>query len=231
MVEILQAALPDADPRDFSALAHDLIERTTGKATVLQMADLAEMLSQRGGTPGEPQAYKDHYVERLTEHIEARRADLTSGRVSAEALLVPGVSQMLAALQAHKVTSYLASGSDHQAVVEEIEWLGLAHYFEDRIYGARTDENYRSKGQVIAQIKQQYDLKGPELVVLGDGAVEIEEAEAAGAIGVGVASNEAERRGIDPKKRARLIAVGADLIVPDFSQADALINYLFPPTK
>jgi hypothetical protein len=66
---------------------------------------------------------------------------------------------------------------------------------------------------------------------LGDGAVEIEEAEAAGAIGVGFASNEAERRGIDPKKRARLIAVGADLIVPDFSQADALINYLFPPTK
>jgi phosphoglycolate phosphatase len=65
------------------------------------------------------------------------------------------------------------------------------------------------------------------LVAFGDGFVEIEDAKSAGGIAVGVASNEATRQGIDTWKRERLIQAGADLIIPDFREQEALIAHLF----
>jgi hypothetical protein len=43
---------------------------------------------------------------------------------------------------------------------------------------------------------------------------------------VGVASNELRRYGLNQSKRTRLIKAGADIIVPDFSQADRLLDLL-----
>jgi hypothetical protein len=63
-------------------------------------------------------------------------------------------------------------------------------------------------------------------VAFGDGYVEIEDTRRVGGIAVGVASNEATRQGIDAWKRERLIQAGADVIIPDFSQHEALIEYL-----
>jgi DUF971 family protein len=57
--------------------------------------------------------------------------------------------------------------------------------------------------------------------------VEIENVRAVGGTAVGVASNEAERRGIDAWKRERLLRAGADAIVPDYRNLDALSGYLF----
>jgi hypothetical protein len=54
------------------------------------------------------------------------------------------------------------------------------------------------------------------LIAFGDGYVEIEDTKAAGGIAVGLATNEAERSGIDDWKRERLIDSGADIILPDF---------------
>ena len=47
-----------------------------------------------------------------------------------------------------------------------------------------------------------------------------------GGIAVGVASDEVRRFGANPVKRTRLIRGGADLIVPDYSQLDALLGVL-----
>jgi phosphoglycolate phosphatase len=65
------------------------------------------------------------------------------------------------------------------------------------------------------------------LIAFGDGYVEIEDAHLAGGISVGVASNEANRHGIDIRKRKRLIDAGADIIIPDFRNQDKLVAYLF----
>jgi hypothetical protein len=46
-------------------------------------------------------------------------------------------------------------------------------------------------------------------------------------IAVGVASDEKNRCGIDEWKRNRLIAAGADMIIPDFREAGLLEAYLF----
>jgi beta-phosphoglucomutase-like phosphatase (HAD superfamily) len=62
--------------------------------------------------------------------------------------------------------------------------------------------------------------------VFGDGPVEIREARKNGAVAIGLASNEEQRFGINPRKRSRLILAGADLLIPDFSWADELVAHL-----
>jgi hypothetical protein len=65
------------------------------------------------------------------------------------------------------------------------------------------------------------------LLAFGDGFVEIEETKKAGGIAVGVATDEANRQGIDEWKRERLIQAGADVIIPDFREQEELIQYLW----
>jgi phosphoglycolate phosphatase len=80
---------------------------------------------------------------------------------------------------------------------------------------------------VIDRILNENNLSGSQLVTLGDGYVEIEDTKAVGGIAVGLATDEAERQGVDEWKRRRLIAAGADLIVPDFSRHQVLVAHLF----
>ena len=47
-----------------------------------------------------------------------------------------------------------------------------------------------------------------------------------GGIGIGVASDEPRRYGLNAAKRARLIRAGADMVIPDFSQLDQLRKIL-----
>ncbi len=65
-------------------------------------------------------------------------------------------------------------------------------------------------------------------MAVGDGPVEIRNVKAAGGIAIGVPSDEKAGFGLDEEKRERLIKAGADIIVPDFSEAQALADYLFP---
>jgi hypothetical protein len=56
--------------------------------------------------------------------------------------------------------------------------------------------------------------------------VEIRETRKRGGLTVGIASNEERRYGLNASKRGRLIRAGADVIVPDYSQMDALFHWL-----
>ena len=84
-----------------------------------------------------------------------------------------------------------------------------------------------SKAMIIDQILREHRLHGEQLVVFGDGYVEIENAKRVGGLAVGVASDEVRREGVDAWKRSRLIQAGADLIVPEFRQQARLLSYLF----
>jgi len=65
------------------------------------------------------------------------------------------------------------------------------------------------------------------ILTFGDGPVEIRETHKRGAYTIGVASDEVRRYGLDLSKRRRLIEAGADLVIPDYSQLDALMRVLF----
>lgn len=234
MVEILLKTTPFDSAQDgrheseeeLYALVTEFVDRLTGKQTIYQMLQLCEEVRRRGGEPLSPLDYKWMYLDRLWEHIKGRVAGLQSGQLVPEDMMVPGAVSILEALRARGATCYLASGTDEVYVLDEATALGLSPYFA-AIYGAVDDYQNYSKKMVIERILDENHLSGPELVTFGDGYVEIEDTKAVGGIAVGVASDEANRRGINERKRGRLIEAGADLIIPDFRQHERLVAYLF----
>lgn len=226
MVEILLQTPRHEDEEELRRVVTDFVDRLTGKQTIYQMLRLCEEVEKRGGTPADPLVYKRMYHDRLWERIKGRVAALERGEVPPEEMMVPGALEMVKALRTRGVTCYLASGTDEPYVLREAAVLGLTPYFA-RIYGALDDYKRYSKKVVIERILRENDLHGSEFVAFGDGFVEIEDAKAVGGIAVGVASNEATREGVNLWKRERLIAAGADLIVPDFQEHDRLVAYLF----
>ena len=105
---------------------------------------------------------------------------------------------------------------------------GLDVYFGQHVYGAVDDFKTFSKAKVIRRILDENQVDGNRLVGFGDGYVEIMNVKEAGGTAVAVASNEAARDGDpDPWKRKRLIGVGADLVIPDYQDASALVSLLW----
>ncbi|MFQ5342521.1 MAG: HAD family hydrolase [Anaerolineae bacterium] len=225
MVEILLQTPRHESEEELHAIVTDYVERLTGKQTIYQMIQLCEEVRERGSRPLSAQVYKQMYHERLMTRIESRLLALKSGQVRPEKMMVPGALSMLEALRARNVTCYLASGTDELFVLDESAALGIASHFAG-IYGALDDYKNYSKRKVIERIITDNHLTGSEFASFGDGFVEIEDTKAVGGIAVGVASNEATRRGVNQWKRRRLIQAGADLIVPDFREHERLVTYL-----
>ncbi len=225
MVEILMHTPDHESLPEVQQTVRTYVANTTGKQTIYQMIRLAEEVQKRGGQPKDPLAYKEEYHHRLMEHITNRLDGLRQGRLTPQDLSVPGSLEALEEITQAGITCFLASGTDEKYVLDEAELLGIAHYFK-QIYGALDDYKNFSKRMVIQKIIQQNSLKGPELVAFGDGYVEIEDTKAVGGIAVGLATNEADREGIDPWKRDRLIASGADLIMADFKSFSECWQYL-----
>jgi phosphoglycolate phosphatase-like HAD superfamily hydrolase len=225
--ELLATGTPEP-AEAISSVCREFVTRLTGKQTIYQMIRLAEEIRRRGGKPRDPLEYKEKYHGRLMEKIRLRREALRSGQARPEDCLVAGALKVLAAIRGRGLPIYLASGTDRKYVVEEAGLLGLTPYFGDRIYGAIDDYTKYSKQLVIERILRENNVDGSSLLGFGDGYVEIQNIKSAGGVAVAVASDEAGRSGRpDPWKRDRLIGVGADLVIPDFRDADALLAYLF----
>lgn len=227
MLEVLRETPHREDDEALERNVNEYVTRSTGIQTIYQMIELAKMVEARGGKPRDPLEYKAEYVRRLRNHIKDRVEGLKSGKYRPEDLMVPGAYAILEGLRARGVTCYLASGTDQPDVFDEANALGLTPYFGTRIYGALdVDYERHSKRVVIQRILHENSLAGPNLVTFGDGFVEIEDTKAVGGIAVGVASDEVRREGIDSWKRERLIQAGADIIVPDYREHEALLAYL-----
>lgn len=229
MLELLMETPKHEEEGEIAQIVRKFVAELTGKQTIYQMIRLAEEIARRGGTPLEPIAYKNEYNKRLMERIKKRISDLEQKKASPESMAVPGAIEFVKQLHASGVRCFLASGTDEKYVLHEAELLGLVPYFED-IFGAQDDYKNFSKKMVIDRIIQTYHLSGTEFISFGDGYVEIENTKSVAGVAVGVASNEAERFGIDEWKRSRLIAAGADLIIPDFRETNDLINYFLSPS-
>jgi phosphoglycolate phosphatase-like HAD superfamily hydrolase len=226
MVEWLLDTPEHEGEAEITAVVTEFVTRLTGKQTIYQMIQLADEVTKRGGAPRDPLEYKRIYLDGLWARIQHRVAGLKAGRIPPDELMVPGGRAMLQALAARGVRCYLASGTDEPYVLDEAAALQLTPFFAG-IYGAKDDYINFSKKILIERIIAENRLAGPEFVAFGDGFVEIEDSKAVGGIAVGVASDEANRAGIDAWKRTRLIEAGADLIVPDFREHEALVAYLF----
>lgn len=232
MVEMLAGEEGDADGsvrREVEAY----VDSSTGLQTILQMQWLAEAVARHRGAAHALSAtrYKAIYDERLLGPVGERLDRLARGELCREALMIAGADDFVRALAERGLTLYLASGTDREHVRREASALGLDRYFGGGIFGALGSVEEYSKAQVIRDILERHGLRGPELLVVGDGPVEIGEGKARGAVTLGVASDEVRRRGLNPRKRDRLRAAGADLLVADFTATGDLLACLFPPAR
>lgn len=225
---LLPYARSGEPPAAITALVRNFVTELTGKQTIYQMIRLAEEIRLRGGEPLDPQAYKAEYHDRLMAVIAGRREGLASGRVPRASLLVAGSLDILEGLRARGTAIYIASGTDEHYVLEEARLLGLDAYAPGRIYGAQADYRTFSKEMVLQRILKENAVDGEALIAFGDGYVEIADCRAAGGLAVAVASDETARSGrCDAWKRERLIGAGADLVIPDYRETAALLNYVW----
>ncbi len=204
------------------------INESTGIQTIHQMKWLAATVHERGmnpTAPTDPWWYKDEYNRRLMENIQTRLARLTGGEAAQTDFVMAGSEDFLKALCGRGVKLYVASGTDHPDVLNEVAALGLTKYFT-HIAGAPVKQENCSKEKVIAQLMEAEGLRGDDFAVIGDGKVEIRLGSEAGARTIGLASNEKDRCGVDEIKRERLIKAGADVIAGDFLETDALLSFL-----
>ncbi|MFH1940817.1 MAG: HAD family hydrolase [bacterium] len=206
------------------------IDESTGIQTIFQMEILVGMVKEFGIVPDnrilDAWGYKKAYNDRLMVLIRERIADLESGKKSIQDFILNGSVDFCRKLYDRGVRMYLASGTDREDVQNESKILKIARYFQGGIYGAVGRIEDFSKDKVIKEIIKNHSLYGPEVVVFGDGPVEIRNARSNGAIAVGIASDEVKGSGWNERKVNRLMDAGCDILMPDFSDGDALLRYL-----
>ena len=209
----------------------EFIDKTTGIQTLVQMQGLAKLVREFGVVPEEAVLdefrYKQIYLDALMGLVNERTLQLQRGELDVTDFTVKKAPELLQRLHDAGVKLYLASGTDEQDVVAEAETLGYAGLFEGRIYGAVGDVTVEAKRVVLDRILRDIGAENvAQMVAFGDGPVEMRETRKRGGLTVGVASDELRRYGLNPGKRSRLIRAGADIVVPDFSQLDALLGLL-----
>lgn len=206
----------------------EYVERLTGKETIYQMMQFVEELKKRNAenilTPLE---YKREYYRRLDPIVDARKAKLDRGELTPEQLRVPLSAKFLEGLIERNVKLYLASGTDEDYVKKEVAFVGMSELFTGGIWGARDDVKSFNKAMAIKMIIEKNNLHPSEILVTGDGIVELENAREFGGIALGVYTAETNQYDMNKRKRERLINAGAHLLMPDFTYYRELIEYLY----
>ncbi len=231
---ILGEKYSDADEtlyRKVKSRIDEFIDKTTGIQTLMQMKILLGIIREFGFVPDDEMldeyGYKEIYNKELMKMVKEREKKLMSGELMVDDLTIKNAVPFLKRLYDSGVKLYLTSGTDEADVKHEAAVLGYDYLFDGRIHGAVGDVNKEAKKIVLDRILDSIGKSGAgHIVTFGDGPVEIRETHKRGGITVGIASNELRRYGLNEAKRTRLIKAGADIVVPDFSQADRLLDLL-----
>ncbi|MCR5042166.1 MAG: HAD family hydrolase [Clostridia bacterium] len=225
---MLEFMLGGASPGSEPALRDEVrryIDESTGIQTVYQMEWLSDRVFELTGVRRDKWEYKEEYNRRLMSSVSLKKRAVENGDEPAENYLIAGSVDFLKALRDRGVGLYLASGTDHADVLREAELLGVADLFRT-IAGAPEHRADCSKESVLKMLFEENGFSGGELLVVGDGKVEIALGKRYGGFSLGAATNELSRRGVDPVKRERLLKAGADAITGDFTDAASLFGWL-----
>ena len=230
MLEIFLPLLPrradDTEPALRESLLAD-IYALNGKLTIHQMSRFAERVRERGGTSPDPETLRQEFQATLDRNIAERSAQLREGKQRPDDFVVHGGGVLLEKIAARDLKLFILSGTLEDRVRVESELVGVARFFGARVIGSRLDEAF-SKLLHLEQILREERIPAANLLAMGDGAVEIEATKTLGGLAIGVASDETHNGSgvMEPHKRRALIVAGADAIIPDYREPDALLARL-----
>lgn len=214
---------PDDLVNEIDAYIHE----STGIQTAYQMEWLHNRVIAEGKNPEANHRdiwwYKDAYNAALIKMVNERIDEAHKSPAHAAKFRIPGSLEFCQTLHSLGIKIYVASGTDHDDVVNEARILGLEPYVSE-IRGAPTRAFTDAKRHVLSKLLQ--DNKPEELLMVGDGKVEIALGQEAGALTLGVATDEAYPYRIEPAKHERLVNAGADIIVPNFLDQQRLLSLI-----
>src|SRR5262245_58637478 len=140
-----------------------------GHPTIRQMERFAQEVVTRGGTPAEPAAYLQQYLDRLMSVVRGRWEALESRRAKPEEWAVPNAHGVLRHLQSRGVPLFVASGTDFAHVSREVELLQLGEYIAGRVCAPKDNDATFRKRDVIELALKELGIRGEELIGFGDG--------------------------------------------------------------
>jgi phosphoglycolate phosphatase-like HAD superfamily hydrolase len=213
---------------EFEAMLLSDILSLNGKPALFQMRRCAELAAERGSQSPDPDRLLAEYQRRLDMAIAGRIEQLQDGEARPDAFVIHGARPLLENLARRGLTLIILSGTVEDRVKAEAALLDLTRYFGEHIYGGTSDLARSSKSAVIERLIGEERIAGDRLLSFGDGPVEIQLTKAVGGLAVAVASDE-EINGsgkADQPKRKQLLAAGADLIIPDYRDAEPLLERL-----
>ena len=201
--------------------------RLNGKQTIYQMIQLAERIRERGGEPREPLWYKHEYLRRLDLRIGGRLDGLAQRRDPARwTSWSTGPERCWRTCAGAACLSTWPAAPTRSFVKQEAELLGLAPLLRPaHLRGAGRLQDASPRRWSSSGSSARTRSGASSLLSFGDGYVEIENTKEVGGLAVAVASDEAHNGSgrVDAWKRERLSGVGADVVIPDFRDADALL--------
>ncbi|MGB0583186.1 MAG: HAD family hydrolase [Limisphaerales bacterium] len=229
MLEMFLELLTPLENEDRAALEAELVTEIlsfNGKQPIHQMRAFAERVKARGGAAEVPEDYLAAYAKRLREGINERIDAIRTGRKDRDDFVLHGGRALLERLRDEGFTLFLLSGTNEDFVREEAELLGLTEFFHAGLYGGTKDPKDFSKERVYDRIMSEQGITGANLLSIGDGPVEIRATLERGGLAVAVASDEVNNGSgvIDPDKRAVLAAAGAQVMLPDYRDANELLG-------
>ncbi len=218
-------------PPEIADQVRKYIHDSEGIQTILQMEALAEMVKGYGLVPEnqvlDARGYKEIYNQRLMPYVRKGLNDLEEGRITVEECTITGAIDFFRKMSERGVTMHVFSGTDLKDVRNEATKLGVAEFFEGGIYGALDSFEEFSKKGMMKEVMHELKFKGPEVAVFGDGRVEIGTGKENNAITIAVASDDKKGYGWNEVKAERLAKAGCDIMIPDFSEGDTLLEYLY----
>jgi len=225
MVEALAVTNTGESTAELTSLVEEFVTRLTGQPTMQQMYALVEEIEKRGQPRPDPVLYFHRYMDMLISRTEARIAEIKSNIKSPDDFLVPGSRPLVERFAAAGLLLVIASGTELVEVRRESEILEIDQYFGERVFGPVNNDPQFSKERVLRQLMDEHDLRGDQIVAIGDGPAEIRAIKAVGGLALGVASDEVNRDGsINRLKREHLLRSGADVIIPDYRNLSAVLK-------
>ncbi len=231
MCAVMEERLPRLAGEDDAArrtLLSGIIHGLNGRPTILQMMRFAEVVRARGGEAFDPEQLRGIYQERLDQRIAERIASIRAQRRPRDDYVVFGARPLLEKLKREGLTLAVLSSTVEERVRQEAEVLGLSGYFAGGILGCVGDAQAFSKRAVFERMLREQSLKGEQLLSFGDGPVEILDTKQLGGTAIAVCSDEDVNGSgvINQVKREALLAAGADVVLPDFRDAAAVVDRL-----
>lgn len=202
------------------------INESMGIQTIYQMQWLKEKVQLKNKAEVlDIWEYKRGYNVRLMDIVRQKTKKLISKKLNPKDFRIINSKEFVKELYELGYKLYIASGTDHEDVVNEMKALEIFEYFED-VKGAPADKIDCPKEAIVKHLTEDLGYKGSEIAIIGDGKVEIEIAVKIGGKAIGMATDETTQDCINQRKRKKLISAGAHIIAPHFEEKDAMIQWI-----